>query len=132
MSDNGSETGAFLAGFIIGGLVGAATALILAPQSGEQTRTQLRERGIELRDRAEDVTEDARKRAEQAAVEARKRAEELAGRGREVYEQQRVRLGSAVEEGKKAALRKRDELMGSGQVEPPAPPEVSAPAEPAA
>ena len=35
-------------------------------------------------------------------------------------------------QGKKAALRKRDELMGSGQVEPPMPPEVSAPAEPAA
>jgi hypothetical protein len=49
-----------------------------------------------------------------------------------VYEQQRVKLGSAVEEGKKAALRKKDELMGGGQVEPPAPPEVSAPAEPAA
>jgi gas vesicle protein len=66
MSDNGSETGAFLAGFIIGGLVGAAAALILAPQSGEQTRTVIREKGLELRDRAEDLGEDARKRAEQA------------------------------------------------------------------
>ena len=37
MSDNGSETGAFLAGFIIGGLVGAATALILG---GCQTNEQ--------------------------------------------------------------------------------------------
>jgi hypothetical protein len=43
-----------------------------------------------------------------------------------VYEQQRVKLESAVEEGKKAALRKKDELMGGGQVEPPAPAEPDA------
>ena len=38
-----------MAGFIIGGLVGAAVALILAPQSGEDTRTQLAERSAEWR-----------------------------------------------------------------------------------
>ena len=54
MSDrNESESGlgAFLAGFIIGGLVGAAVALILAPQSGEETRTQFTERSAEWRNR---------------------------------------------------------------------------------
>ena len=45
-----SSFGAFLAGFIIGGLVGAAVALVLAPQSGEDTRTQLAERSAEWRD----------------------------------------------------------------------------------
>ncbi|MEM8861381.1 MAG: YtxH domain-containing protein [Chloroflexota bacterium] len=44
-----SSFGAFLAGFIIGGLVGAAVALILAPQSGEDTRTQLVERSADWR-----------------------------------------------------------------------------------
>ena len=118
MSDNGgSETGAFLAGFIIGGLVGAATALILAPQSGEQTCSQIREKGIELRDRAGEMAEDARLRAEEAAVEARKRADELERRAKELYEEQRTRVTGAVEEGKKAALRKRDELMGGGKAE---------------
>ena len=118
MSDNGgSETGSFLAGFIIGGLVGAAAALILAPQSGEQTRSQIRERGIELRDRAGEMAEDARKRAEDAAVEARRRADELERRAKEMYEEQRTRVTGAVEEGKKAALRKRDELMGGGKAE---------------
>lgn len=48
MSDNNSEFGAFLAGFVIGGLVGAATALILAPQSGEQTRDQISSKSTEL------------------------------------------------------------------------------------
>lgn len=50
MSDNSSEFGAFLAGFVIGGLVGAATALILAPQSGEQTRGQISNKSHEIRE----------------------------------------------------------------------------------
>ncbi len=53
MSDNSSEFGAFLAGFVIGGLVGAATALILAPQSGEQTRGQISSKSGELRESSE-------------------------------------------------------------------------------
>jgi len=48
MSENSSDFGAFLAGFVIGGLVGAATALILAPQSGEQTRGQISNKSTEL------------------------------------------------------------------------------------
>ena len=43
MADNDSDIGAFLSGFVIGGLVGAAVALILAPQSGEETRAQIRQ-----------------------------------------------------------------------------------------
>ena len=50
MSENNSDFGAFLAGFVIGGLVGAATALILAPQSGEQTRGQISSKSGEWRE----------------------------------------------------------------------------------
>lgn len=50
-NESESSFGAFLAGFIIGGLVGAAVALILAPQSGEETRTQFTERSAEWRNR---------------------------------------------------------------------------------
>ena len=40
-----------LAGMLIGSLAGAVTMLLLAPRSGKDTRTQLMEKGIELRDR---------------------------------------------------------------------------------
>jgi gas vesicle protein len=40
-----------LAGMVFGGLVGALTMLLLAPQSGKDTRRQFQEKGIELRDR---------------------------------------------------------------------------------
>ncbi len=49
MSEDGGEIGAFMAGFVIGGLVGAATALRTAPQSGEETRAQIAAKSEELR-----------------------------------------------------------------------------------
>ena len=51
------EFGAFLIGFIIGGLTGAAISLLMAPQSGEETREYLRERAIELRDKAQETAQ---------------------------------------------------------------------------
>lgn len=48
----GDGSGEFVAGFIVGALAGAAIALLFAPVTGDEMRSQLRERGIELKDRA--------------------------------------------------------------------------------
>ena len=76
MSDR-DEFGAFLIGFVVGGVAGAVTALLLAPQSGEETRAMIKDRAIELRDKTVETYEDARARAEAAADEAVKRADAL-------------------------------------------------------
>jgi gas vesicle protein len=114
--DSGLE---FFAGFVIGGLVGAAVALILAPQSGEETRAQIRERSIELRDRAGELAVETRQRAEELSEEARKRAEDLSAETRkrveEIIADARVRLEEAIEEGKKAATKKKDELLAKAK-----------------
>jgi gas vesicle protein len=47
-----------LAGILIGGLAGAVTMLLLAPQSGKDTRRQIKEKSIELRDRTSEMVED--------------------------------------------------------------------------
>jgi gas vesicle protein len=39
-------------GILIGGLAGVATVLLLAPQSGKQTRNQIRLKSIQFRDQA--------------------------------------------------------------------------------
>src|SRR5512146_2198274 len=54
------EFSAFLIGFIIGGLTGAAISLLMAPQSGEETREILKDRAIELRDKAQETAQVAR------------------------------------------------------------------------
>ena len=61
MSDRGGgDFGAFLFGFLMGGVVGGVTALLLAPQSGEETREQLRQTSVELREKADAALVDAR------------------------------------------------------------------------
>jgi gas vesicle protein len=100
MSDS-DEFGAFLVGFVVGGLTGAVVALLFAPQSGEETRALIKDKSIELRDMASTTAEDTIARAEAAAAEARARAEELAkelgDRGKVALDEARARSKDAVE-----------------------------------
>ena len=99
MSDR-DEFGAFLVGFVVGGLTGAVVALLFAPQAGEETRALIKDKSIELRDKAQMTAEEAYARAEAAAKEARARAEELAHEARARAEQ----LAAEVKERGKGAL----------------------------
>ena len=49
MADRSGGGAEFFAGLVIGGLVGAALALLLAPQSGEETRAQIRDKSLEYK-----------------------------------------------------------------------------------
>jgi gas vesicle protein len=104
---------AFLIGFLIGGLTGAAVSLLLAPQSGEETRALIRDKAIEIGDKASETAEDAYARAEAAAADARvkadelaklarARAEELQHRGQVIIEEQRSRINKTIESARKA------------------------------
>lgn len=97
------EFGAFLIGFIIGGLTGAAVSLLMAPQTGEETREILKDRAIELRDKASETAQttaqqvsstasDVRSRAGDLASKAANSADDLRQRGQVVIEEQRNRL----------------------------------------
>ncbi|MFA9402736.1 MAG: YtxH domain-containing protein [Anaerolineales bacterium] len=107
MSDNNNDFGAFVSGFLIGGLVGAAVSLLFAPQSGEETRTLIYDKGIELKDQAGGVIDDTRVRAEELAKEAKYLAEDLQKRGKSVAEGQKKKSTKEVEPEKKAATPKK-------------------------
>ena len=99
MSDR-DEFGAFLVGFVVGGLTGAVVALLFAPQSGDETRALIKDKSIELRDKAQVTAEEAYARAEAVAADARTRAEELTREAKARAEQ----LASEVRERGKGAL----------------------------
>lgn len=82
----------FMVGFVVGGLVGAVVGMLLAPQSGEQTRAQIAERGIELRD-------------------------ELQEKVPVIVEEQKGRVQEAIERGKEAAAKKRQEILAELETE---------------
>ena len=63
MSDNSNEFGAFMSGLLLGGIAGAITALLLAPQSGEETRKVILERSMEIKDKALETVDETRLRA---------------------------------------------------------------------
>ena len=54
-------------GLLVGALVGAAAMLLFAPQSGEKTRDQIRQKNIEIRDMATEAIEDAMVKTRQKA-----------------------------------------------------------------
>jgi len=57
--DNGSNVSSAVAGLVIGGLAGAGAALLLAPQSGKETREQIQQKTVEIRDRTTETVGDA-------------------------------------------------------------------------
>jgi gas vesicle protein len=103
MSDNngGGSAGFFIAGLLVGAALGAVAALLFAPAPGEETRELLSQKGIELKGKAKELSDEAKERAE--ALEAQSRI---------VMEEKRARLQEAVEEGKKAAAKTKEELLG--------------------
>jgi gas vesicle protein len=118
------EFGAFLVGFVVGGLTGAVVALLFAPQSGEETRALIKDKSIELRDKAQVSAEEALARAEQLAADARLRAEELTKEAREratelaneVRERGTVLASEVRERGKSAVDAVRKPKKGDGEV----------------
>ncbi len=76
MSDK-DDFGAFVFGFLMGGITGAVVALLFAPQTGEETRAMIKDKAIELRDKASETFDEAVSEAERAAKEAMHKAELL-------------------------------------------------------
>ncbi|MGH2382282.1 MAG: YtxH domain-containing protein, partial [Candidatus Limnocylindria bacterium] len=67
MKDSGF--GSFLAGVVIGGLIGAALGLILAPQTGEEFREHVNDFVENKRAEIGDAVNEGRQAAEQARAE---------------------------------------------------------------
>ena len=90
-----------LSGLLIGGLVGAVTMLLLAPQSGKKTREQIQEKSLELRDQTAEAVEDAVKKAgarvRQVRADVRKEVKDLDHHGQVMVEEQKKRSDTKVE-----------------------------------
>jgi gas vesicle protein len=95
-----NDFGAFLIGFIVGGLTGAAVSLLFAPQSGEETRALIHDKAIEIRDQASETMEEARVQAEKAWEEAKKKSEEWSELAGEKAEEIIDKGGKALDEGR--------------------------------
>ena len=95
-----------LVGMVIGSLAGAVTMLLLAPQSGKDTRLQIQKKGIELRDRTTKTVEDTmaqvRSNVDKIASSGREKIKELEQYGKELAAEQLDRVSAVVDAGKTA------------------------------
>ena len=96
MASERDDAAGYLGWFFLGGMIGAAAALLMAPKTGRETREILAERGNEVA-----------KRAQEMATDAQGRAGEWFDKSRELFEEQTQRLMTAFEAGKDAM---RDEI----------------------
>ena len=71
------NAGAFLGGLVIGGIVGAGTALLTATRSGDDTRAMLESKGNEVKQQLESAGQDIQHKAEGALADAKDRVESL-------------------------------------------------------
>lgn len=94
-----------LIGVLVGGLAGAVTMLLIAPQSGKDTRIQIQKKGIELRDQTSKMVEDTmdkvRLSADKITIGGRKKAEELLQQGQDLVVEQLEHVSEAAKAGKK-------------------------------
>lgn len=93
------DRGSGLGSFVLGALVGAGLALLFAPQTGEETQQEIRDRALKIRDAAEERVRDAQRQLEARLDQAR-----------EGVNSRVTHVKDAVEAGRQAARDARDDL----------------------
>ena len=100
-------------GMLLGGVAGAITALLLAPQSGKETRNQIQNKVTDIRNRAGDKVDDTvemvRHKAGQIKSAVGGKARDLKAQGQDVLVEQLDRVSAAAE------ARKKDIQANRGQ-----------------
>ena len=86
----------FFAGLVTGGVVGAGLALLLAPQTGEKTRSQIKDKSFELKDGAVEGFAEASQRAQAQADAWQKKGHEVT----EAISRSSDSIGEAVSQSK--------------------------------
>lgn len=95
----GYGTGSVFLSFLLGGLVGAGFALLLAPQSGRETRQKIKE-----------LTDDVKEKAMCYVGDVKDKITGGLDKGKEFYEEKKSIITTAVEAGKEAYEREKERL----------------------
>ena len=99
MRDEGYSSGSMLLSFLLGGIVGAGLALLLAPRSGQETRQKIRELADDVKDKATGYV-DQTKQTVTSYVD----------KGKSLYDEKKSMVTSAIEAGKEAYEKEKEKL----------------------
>lgn len=104
------DAGAGLGPFIIGLALGAGVALLLAPQSGEETRRAVARRARRAQDAAQDFVKDVSGTVADKFNQVRTSVEERIDATFEAVDAKKRQVSNAVQAGRAAARQTRGEL----------------------
>lgn len=74
------SAGKFLAGFVVGGALGAIAGILLAPQSGEETRELLSDASKEVVKKTDKTVKDIQDKADTVVSDLQKKSDEILGK----------------------------------------------------
>lgn len=104
LTEGTSRVKPILSGLLLGGLIGAGTALLFAPQSGQETRSAIQNKTLELRDR---TTEGVKGAVSQVTNKTRQVTSSVLDRGQELVQQGKDVLHHQVDRATKAVNRNK-------------------------
>lgn len=99
MEDKGFSSGSVLVSFLLGGIVGAGVALLLTPQTGEETRKKLKEFSDEVKDKTSELVD-----------QTKHKVTDLVDEGKEMLGENSSILKAAVDAGKDAFEKGKERL----------------------
>jgi gas vesicle protein len=97
MKDEGYGSGSLLLSFLLGGVVGAGLALLLAPQSGKETRQKIRDIAGEVKDKTDEYI-----------TQTRDKVSSMVDEGKDYYEEKKSLIKSAIDAGKEAYEKEKE------------------------
>lgn len=84
MSDNNMNGKDFLLGAVVGGVIGAVSALLLAPKTGKELRTDLSDQYQNVSERTQKIANDVSEKTQKLAGEVSTKSQEIAGKAKDV------------------------------------------------
>lgn len=101
MEDNGLNTKSFLLGILIGSVVGAATALLLAPKSGRELRRDIVDNSTDIYDKATDYVnttiQEGKQKAQNIIDAAKRQADSILSKTAEYCEEAKNKITASTE-----------------------------------
>ncbi|ULA65066.1 MAG: YtxH domain-containing protein [Nitrospira sp.] len=115
MADERGSSATVLVAFLSGAALGAVAALLLAPQSGRESREQLRGYARRAEDNLRDFAGRAEDNLRDLAGRAGETFDEVVEQGKEYVDAKKSVLREAFEAGRDAMKRERDRIRGEEQ-----------------
>lgn len=89
--ESSCNTSSVLLAFLLGGIVGAGIALMVAPKSGQETREQIKK-----------LADEAKQKADVYIEEVKNKASTVIEKGKELLEKEKTVISAAIDAGKEA------------------------------